>query len=425
MRSPTRRGLLRAGLSGGLAMTGSGVPLPAAAAQAVRLRRGISLWPWFSLTREYPPPSRDYGWPAFQTGRPVPTPADLRRLKAAGFDFVRLPLDPGPFLALTGRHRLALMGSLDQAVEAVREAGLLLVLNIQANGATHFYNPDALYGRRDAPLFDAYAGFVAELAGRHRHHDRLVLEPVNEPPQACGAADWNDIQSALLDAARSAAPDLPLLATGACGGMISGLTALDPQSLARFAPLVYGFHFYEPYLFTHQGAPWMREPVYRDLTGVPWPARSGSLDDTLRAVQARMRGDTGRSRQEQDEVFALTRRKLTEYFEGAPDRAWIDHHLGLVRDWARRHAIPPSQIVMGEFGVLRTDSRYAGAARADRLRYLADVRNSAEACGFGWAIWNLFDGMGLIDETTQAWDGGVLHALGLGDPGDRRTVGTP
>jgi hypothetical protein len=426
MMRPTRRSLLRAGLAGGLAGLGMGSPgLAATDAPAPRLRRGISLWPWFSLTREYPPPSRDYGWPAFQTGRPVPDAADLRRLAAAGFDFVRVPVDPGPFLALGGSHRLALMGDLDRAVEAVREAGLALVLNIQANGATHTFNPDNLYGRRDAPLLDAYTGFVAELAGRYRRNDHLVLEPVNEPPQACGADDWNGIQSRLLAAARSAAPHLPLLATGACGGMMTGLIALDPPALARFAPLFYGFHFYEPYLFTHQGAPWMREPVYRDLTGVPWPARSGDLDRTLAAVRSRMSQDTGRTTAEQREVYALTERKLGQYFEASPNRAWIDHYLGLVQDWARLHTIPSAQIVMGEFGVLRTDRRYHGAARADRLRYLRDVRASAEACGFGWALWNLFDGMGLVDETTQAWDPGVLDALGLKEPPDTPTGGTP
>ncbi len=210
---------------------------------------------------------------------------------------------------------------------------------------------------------------------------------------------------------------MPLLATGACGGMIAGLSALDPTTLERFAPLLYGFHFYEPYLFTHQGAPWMGEPVYRDLTGVPWPARSGTLDRTMAAVHGQMRRDTARSAAGSAEVEALTRRKLAEYFEGSPDRAWIDHYLDAVGAWARRHAIAPERIVMGEFGALRTDDRYHGAARGRPPRLPVDVRRSAEAHGFGWALWNLFDGFGLVDAATGRWDGELLAALGLGDPG--------
>lgn len=418
MRRPTRRAFVGAGVLGGLVSGGAVHVRPvAAAAEEPALRRGISLWPWFSLTREYPPPRRDYGWPAFQLGRPVPGPADLRRLAAAGFDFVRVPVDPGPFLAIRGSNRDVLLSDLDRAVNAVQAANLALVLNVQANGATHYYNPDRLYAHKDAPLLGAYTEFVAELAGRYRRRRNFVLEPVNEPPQACGDADWDAVQRIVFAAVRSVAPDLPLVATGACGGMITGLTALDPRRLADYGPLFYGFHFYEPYLFTHQGAPWMSEPVYRDLVGVPWPGRSGRLDVTLTAVRRRLQEDAGRSPAEREQIFALTSRKLVEYFRASPDRAWIDHHLGAVRDWAGRHAIPPSRIVMGEFGALRTDTRYRGAARLDRLAYLRDVRESAEACGFGWALWNLFDGMGLVDETTQAWDGELLAALGLKDPG--------
>src|SRR5438874_11511824 len=35
------------------------VAFPRAAQPSVRLRRGMNLWPWFSLTREFPPPRTD------------------------------------------------------------------------------------------------------------------------------------------------------------------------------------------------------------------------------------------------------------------------------------------------------------------------------------------------------------------------------
>ena len=68
-------------------------------------RRGVNLWPWFSLTREFPAPREDYAWPPFQDQRPVPRTSDLVRLRAAGFDFVRIPVDPGPFMAAPARQR--------------------------------------------------------------------------------------------------------------------------------------------------------------------------------------------------------------------------------------------------------------------------------------------------------------------------------
>ncbi|GJE62408.1 hypothetical protein MPOCJGCO_4541 [Methylobacterium trifolii] len=385
------------------------------------LRRGISLWPWFSLTREFPAPRTDYDWPPFQSDRPVPTGDDLRRLAEAGFDFVRLPVDPGPFVAATGARRAQLLGQLFSAIDLCLSARLAVVLNLQANAATHHFTPESFYGSTAAPLFGAYRDLVAELARRSGLHapGRIALEPVNEPPQACGALNWDRVQGVLLGAARAAAPGLTLVATGACGGMASGLTALDPAPIRRLAPVLFSVHFYEPYLFTHQGATWMTgEPFYRALNGVPWPAAQGSLDGTLAAVRARMRADTVTPPAEKAETFRLTEAKLREYFAADPDRRFLDRHLADVKTWADLYGIPAGEILMGEFGALRSDARYVASAPADRARYVRDVREGAEALGFAWAFWNLFDGLGLMDDEHRI-DPAIIAALGLRPPAGR------
>ena len=383
-------------------------------------RRGVNVWPWFSLTREYPAPSREYGWPPFQIGRPVPTAADLRRLRASGLDFIRLPVDPGPFLAMTPEQVAPITDMLMHAVGTAIEAGLRVVVNVQANAATHYWTPQNLFSSTAAPAFEAYRAFIGALAGRLAQFDaRMVaLEPVNEPPQACGAPAWSEVQAALLTAARTAAPDLLLIATGSCGSMVSGLAALDPAPLRAFEPIMFTFHFYEPYLFTHQGAPWMSEPVYRALNAVPWPASAGSLNDTLAAVRARMAQDGELSPAAKQAAYRTTEEVLKVYFDAQPDRGFIDGYLSRVIDWGRAHDIAPERILMGEFGALRTDERYVAAPAADRARYIADVRLSAEERGLPWAFWNLFDGMGMMDDTTRLFDPAVIEALGLVPPPD-------
>lgn len=409
----TRRAVVGGGLASVLlarTFAAAGTALP-----PIAIRRGISLWPWFSLTREYPTPRTDYGWPAFQDQRPIPTRSDLSRLARAGFDFVRLPVDPGPFLAFDGAQRTSLVAELHAAIAAILAEGLTLVLNLHANAATHHYNPGNLYGDSRAPLLPAYRALVAELARDLTQYpqERVAFEPVNEPPQDCTSASWTLVQTDLLTAARISAPRLTLVATGACGSMIRGLTVLDPAPLRLYGPLLYTFHFYEPYLFTHQGAPWMREPVYRALNGVPWPASAGHLDETLAAVRARMAHDDETPQPDKADAYRLTESKLAEYFAARPDRGFVDRYLGQVRDWSVRNAIPPGQVLMGEFGALRSDHRYVAASAADRARYVGDVRRSAEAFGFPWAFWNLFDGMGIMDDTSRELDPDLLGALGL------------
>jgi hypothetical protein len=420
----SRRRVLKAALAAGAApLVATPLATPSPASPAVGtwpFKRGVNTWPWFALTREFPAPRTDYDWPPFQSQRPVPTPADLARLRASGLDFIRLPVDPGPFVAAEAGQRAELMGMLDAAVDAALSADLGVIVNVQANGATHYWNPDRMYSSTTAPEFESYRGLVSEIAERlqGRKAGMVALEPVNEPPQDCSSEAWPAVQASLLTAARVLGPSVPLLVTGGCGSMVRGLTALDPAPLADFEPILFTFHFYEPYLFSHQGAPWMREPVYRALNNVPWPASAGTLERTLASVRARMAGDTERSQEAKKAAYAETERVLKVYFDAQPDRRFIDRYLKQVSDWAQTHGIAPERIVMGEFGALRTDARYTAAPSPDRARYIADVRQSAEAFGFPWAFWDLFDGMGMMDDTTRALDPAMVEALGLRMPAD-------
>lgn len=416
----SRRRVLRTALSTAAALGSLPVAPIARAAAGPRFRRGVNAWPWFSLTREFPAPRTDYDWPPFQSQRPVPTPDDLRRLRRTGLDFIRLPVDPGPFLAADATTRGRLLDMLDAGVTATLHADLGIIVNIQANAATHYWNPDRMVSSTAAPAFDLYRGLVGELAGRLARFQpgRVALEPVNEPAQACASNVWSQIQLSLLTAARASAATLPLIVTGGCGSMVSGLTALDPAPLSPFEPILFTFHFYEPYLFSHQGAPWMREPVYRSLNNVPWPASAGSLEPTLASVRARMAQDTETPEDAKQAAYAETERVLKVYFDARPDRWFVDKYLRQVRDWADGHGLAPERIIMGEFGALRTDARYVAAPNPDRARYIADVRRSAEELGLAWALWDLFDGMGMMDDTTRALDPDIIAALGLTMPAD-------
>ncbi|RVA28272.1 glycosyl hydrolase family 5, partial [Mesorhizobium sp. M7A.F.Ca.CA.004.11.2.1] len=136
----SRRRVLRTALSTAAALGSLPVAPIARAAAGPRFRRGVNAWPWFSLTREFPAPRTDYDWPPFQSQRPVPTPDDLRRLRETGLDFIRLPVDPGPFLAADATTRSRLLDMLDAAVTTTLHADLGIIVNIQANAATHYWN---------------------------------------------------------------------------------------------------------------------------------------------------------------------------------------------------------------------------------------------------------------------------------------------
>src|ERR1051325_11028728 len=195
----------------------------------IRLRRGMNLWPWFSLTREFPSPRTDYDRPPFQLDRPTPTRADLAALRSSGIDFVRIPVDPGPFLATTATRHETLVRELLAAVELSNAQDLSAIINQHPNDATHYWNSSNLVATRSAPLFTSYLDFVHEVAARLSRFDpaRVCFEPLNEPPQSCTSSEWPALQRELMRAARSAAPRLTLVACGACGAMIDGLARVD------------------------------------------------------------------------------------------------------------------------------------------------------------------------------------------------------
>ncbi len=252
--------------------------------QPLPLRRGIALWPWFSLTTEFPAPRTDYAWPPFQADRPVPTAADLRRLADLGFDFVAAAARSRPLRGLHGRPAQRTprqpvgrdrRGAGGRAARPGQRPGERRHPPLHA-GRVLRLRSGAAVPRLPRPRRRARAPAAP---GRARTAWRWSRSTSRRRPAAPLA--WNRVQESLLTAARAAAPALTLVATGACGSLVAGLTALDPAPLARFAPLLYTFHFYEPYLFSHQGATWLtEEPFYRWLNAVPWPgtARTASGD---------------------------------------------------------------------------------------------------------------------------------------------------
>jgi endoglucanase len=110
---------------------------------------------------------------------------------------------------------------------------------------------------------------------------------------------------------------------------------------------------------------------------------------------------------------------MKEYFAADPDRGYLDRNLADIRTWADLYGVAPRRILMGEFGALRSDARYVASRAPDRARYIRDVREAAEAAGFAWAFWNLFDGLGLMDDAHRI-DPAIIAALGLTMPGTAR-----
>lgn len=377
------------------------------------LRRGLNfdIWnEWLSVEQMLADPAflRPYpGWRRILTAEQVALVAEQ------GFDFVRLPMDPAPLLALgPGAEQDRLIADIRAGAEIALAAGLSVVVDLHA-----FPRPDEVWGVEDVTgrLWPEHVALVGRVAAAldGLPADRVAFEPLNEPTVDCpaifeGAAPvWPAMLAEMHAAARAGAPDLAIVLSGACWGGAAGLVALDPGVIAD-ENVIWSFHSYEPFAFTHQGAVWTDAPL-KHISGLAYPPSAvGTADAIFAAAEAAERMQAGDGWVDAAGIAAT----IAGYM-ATPD-AEVGAEIAEVADWADRHGIPRSRLILGEFGALRAAHGRAMPAEWQRA-FLADKVAAAEAAGIAWAVWNHAGDMGVAAESDpdRRLSPATCAALGL------------
>jgi hypothetical protein len=407
------------GRAAGLAAVAVGLLLSIVPArgEGVEFRRGIGISHAMAWAPIEPAPSRAFVFPPF-----VPPDAvareELRTLRRTGFDFVRLAVDTGPFLQFQGARRDQLDRMLMDRVNLILSAGLSVVVDFHPGDMHPEYRADVLTRGVDTPVFRDYLQLLARTAGLldGLPSGRAALEIMNEPPAR--AAAWRPMLEAAYAAVRNRAPRLWLVLDGGDEPTPDNIKAL--AGFTRDPAVLFSFHYYEPYQFTHQGASWN---AARHLAGVPYPALARPLQDSVQATADAIAA----SRLSQAEKLLANidaRRRLESYRRSAFDRAVIATSFDRVAAWAKQHGVPPGRIFLGEFGA--SDLSAHGARAVERARWFRDVREEAEARGFIWAVWAYRGGGGFAlarDESSPELDPAIMDALGLSPARGRTSNG--
>ncbi|WP_425994576.1 glycoside hydrolase family 5 protein [Afipia sp. DC4300-2b1] len=389
---------------------------------AKTFQRGIGVHRPLNWASVSPLDSSLYTWPPFATAEHYVPDELITAVQASGFDFVRLTVDPGPFLQMTGERRDALDTILRATIQRFRAQRLSVIVNFHSNSQVAQYRPEAIFVGAERPLFTAYAAVVSRTARllANMNDPNVALEPVNEPPagyDTATAGRWQTMMEALYRAARQEAPRLTLVVTGAQGGSWRGLGLLDPAPF-RDENVIYSFHYYEPHLFTHQGVESSepRERFWRDMQALPYPAIKGEESSAIRAVQDRIAADPAFSAADKARQSIAAKAAIATYFSEGWDAKVIDAAFDSVAAWATRNNIDTRRILLGEFGATRNST----AGDQARATWLLDVRCAAERRTFRWSIWELngSGGMAIVDRANESrLDRTTLDALGLLKPG--------
>ena len=397
---------------------------PAAFASEPRapFRRGASVhnvMNWASLD---PADKLKYQWPPFATPQHQLPTAILDNMRHAGFDFIRLTLDPGVFLQIEGSRRNELDTMLRDNVRRLIAMGFGVIVDFHPNSQVPTYSPEKITRSADSSLFRAYGEMLVSTARvlSAFKGERIALELMNEPQwgwDASSTARWQAMQKVWHDQVRSVASDLTLILTGARGGDKDGLLAMD-ASPYRGSDVLWSFHYYAPYILTHQGvkSEEKNSRLWQYFSDLPYPAAPEHFDDAYRLIRRNIEADKAVTLENRASLLAEARKTLMDYLETRPGRAMVAADFKQVADWAKRNGVPQHRIFLGEFGITRSYGRYRASPPEPLENWLSDVRTEAEANGLGWALWLVtgYGGMSLIEtDDSVALDRPTVAALGL------------
>ena len=273
---------------------------------------------------------------------------DFELLKRLGFKSIRLPV---AFEHFEDEKILVeqIFPRIDNIVKQCRLYGFKLIICYHSGN----FN-DNSYPAETSRIISLWL----KLTKRYMHvsRDMLFFELYNEPrhmdPQI-----WKDAAYNIVTAIRKIDKGRTLIVGASNYNSI--------YELSRFVRLadeniIYTFHFYEPFLFTHQGAAWVGGQ--EATVGIPFPYNA----QTFSPINPKAKNTDGE-------------KNYKEYPIDGNEQSVRDK-LQIVKNWAAKYDVP---ILCGEYGVY---NKYADLD--SRCRYIKAVRRALKALNIPGMLWD-------------------------------------
>ncbi len=271
---------------------------------------------------------------------------------------------------------------LDSAVSWAEELELYLILD------NHTFDPSI---DTDPNIGDILIPVWKQLANHYEERSNYILYEVLNEPHGISDALWNEIQQEVVDSIRQVDEKHTIIVGPANWNSYNNLSAMPEYDDTN---LIYTFHFYDPFLFTHQGASWT-DPSMEPLGGVPFPYNSDEMPECP------------------PELLGTWIEDLIDNYEidGTVER--VNELIDIAVNFKNTRDVP---LLCGEFGV-----HIPNSDNEDRTFWHEIVRNYLEENGIAWTIWGYEGGFGIFEEGSNEmfdYDLNVelLEALGFNIP---------
>lgn len=277
--------------------------------------------------------------------------ADFERIKAAGFDTIRLPVrwhnksNSEPPYTIDAKW----MNRVQQIVDWALAEDLNVILN------SHHFDPI-----HEDPLAVAawHGGVWKQIAARFAGYpeDSLWFELENEPHKNFTHANLLETLAPALKEVRALHPTRAVIIGGENW---SGIRSLETLPLPEDPNIHPTFHYYDPFTYTHQGAEWTAPDI----------------------------PPVGRA------------------FPTTADAAQLARDVASIQTYIARTGKTP---FMGEVGAF---DRHIPLA--DRVKYHRMITDAFAPTGIGVCVWAYTNTFPFYDQNQRKWLPGMLGALGL------------
>jgi len=318
------------------------------------------------------PPGEDWATPH--------TVADLRHIRAEGFDHIRLPVGWHHYTGPASGYEISgeIFAKADEMVTNATALGLNVMINI------HHFNEFTTDPAANTAWFEAiWRQVAAHYAGAPAG---VAFELINEPKDAATTIVLNPIYANTIGEIRRTNPKRTIFVGP---GRWNSPDELVNLRLPDDDNIIVTLHCYDPMNFTHQGASWAG-PDHR-LTGIlfPGPPQTPLEPDPSLGLKPSVL----KWIHQYNTLPADTNPSGPSAFRAKIEKA---------KAWSEERGRP---VQFGEFGA------YTKADSASRAHYYAAFRQALDTAGIGWTIWDWKSGFNYWDTRKQQPLPGMREAL--------------